>query len=251
VVLGENTPKRGADHVLGAAGDWWDQTAVAVDSTLGVSLLGGTRPDEQTLAVGQDAHDRLRSGHLPAIFTDAFTREESVLWEVFGRRSAATGRGRRPGRRWHQGLAYGQGQQSDKGGRGNGVAGRAVHGTAHLAPVRYLLGYQQINTRVVERHNGPSRLRNQRKVRKTLAVSTARRYHGWRRWRSVGLSHFCRPHRRLTLNKADQVTHRRPAMAAGVTDYLWSTRAWLLRPVLGGAEIIAGHYLVENGVMII
>ena len=37
----------------------------------------------------------------------------------------------------------------------------------------------RVNTSVVERHNGTSRLRNQRKVRKTLAFSKAPRYHCW------------------------------------------------------------------------
>jgi IS1 family transposase len=50
-----------------------------------------------------------------------------------------------------------------------------------------LLGYKQINTSVVERHNGTSRLRNQRKVRKTLAFSKVPRYHRWMSWLSVGL----------------------------------------------------------------
>jgi hypothetical protein len=67
--------------------------------------------------------------------------------------------------RWRQGLAYGQGKKRDKGGRGEGVEVRAGHGKAHLEHVIYLLGDKQINTSVVERHNGTSRLRNQRKVR--------------------------------------------------------------------------------------
>ena len=84
------------------------------------------------------------------------------------------------------------------------------------------------------RHNGTSRLRNQRKVRKTWAFSKARRSHGWRSGLSVGLYNFCWPHSSLKSKQADQVTHRSPAMAAGVTDHLWATREWLLRPVLGG-----------------
>jgi hypothetical protein len=38
-----------------------------------------------------------------------------------------------------------------------------------------LLGYNVINTSVVERHNGTSRLRNQHQVRQTLAFSKATR----------------------------------------------------------------------------
>lgn len=84
--LREKKQKRCADHALGAAGDWWDHTAVAADSKLVVSFMVGKRTYEQTLALVQDTHDRLRSGHLAAIFTDAFASYESALLEVFGRR---------------------------------------------------------------------------------------------------------------------------------------------------------------------
>src|SRR5262245_40621446 len=158
----------------------------------------GKRTYDQTLAVVQDAHARLRAGHLPAMFTDAFASYESALLEVFGHRYPAQGRGRRPVTRWRQGLAYGQVKKSYKGGRVDGVEVRAVHGKAHLEHVLYLLGYKQINTRVVERHNGTSRLRNQRKVRKPLAFSKARRYYCWMSWLAVGLYNFCRRHASLT-----------------------------------------------------
>ena len=118
----------------------------------------------------------------------------------------------------------------------DGVEVRAVHGKARLEHVLYLLGYKQSNTSVGERHNGTSRLRNQRKVRKTLAFAKARRYHRWRSGLSVGLYNVCRPHSSLIIKQADQVTHRSPAMAAGLTDHIWSTRPWLLHPVPGGQE---------------
>jgi IS1 family transposase len=219
---------------LGEAGDLWDHTAVAADSKLVVSLEMGKRTYDHTLAVVQDAKNRLRPGYLPAIFTDAFGSYESALIEVFGRRYPPAGRGRRPVMRWPQGLAYGQVKKRYKGNRVEGVEVRAVHGKAQLAHVLYLLGYKQINTSVVERHNGTSRLRNQRKVRKTLAFSKATRYHRWMSWLSVGLYNFCRSHSSLKISQASQVSHRSPAMAAKLTDHIWATREWLLHPVLGG-----------------
>jgi hypothetical protein len=57
---------------------------VAVDSKLVVSLVVGKRTYEQTLALVQDAKNRLHPGHLPAIFTDAYADYESALLEVFG-----------------------------------------------------------------------------------------------------------------------------------------------------------------------
>ena len=144
------------------------------------------------------------------------------------------GGGRRPIVRWRQGLAYGQVHKSYKRGRVDRVEVRAVHGKAHREHVLYLLGYTQINTSVVERHNGTSRLRNQRQVRKTLAFSKASRYHRWMSGLSVGHDNFCRPHRSLQIKEDNRVTQQSPAMAAGLTDHMWSTREWLLKPALGG-----------------
>ena len=176
-------------------------------------------------------------GHLPAIFTDAYAGYESALLEAFGRRypqprHGVTGRAARPVVRWPQGLAYGQVHKHYKGSRVERVDVRVIHGKARLKHVLALLGYKQINTSAVERHNGTSRLRNQRKVRKTLAFSKASRYHRWMSWLSVGLYNFCHVHRSLRIKQEAQISHRSPAMAAKLADHVWSTRQWLLCPVL-------------------
>jgi IS1 family transposase len=226
-------------HEQNEAGDMWDYTAVAADSKLVVSLVVGKRTQEQTHALVHDARGRLRPGHLPAIFTDAYVGYESALLEAFGRRypvpgDSAKGRAPRSQLRWPQGLAYGQVKKIYKKGRVERVDVRAIRGKARLNHVLYLLGYKQINTSVVERHNGTSRLRNRRKVRKTLTFSKARRYHCWMSWLSVSLYNFCRAHSSLQGKEDVPRAHRSPAMVARLTDHIWSTREWLLCPVLGG-----------------
>jgi hypothetical protein len=181
-------------HEAEVVGDLWEHPAVTADSQLVVSLVVGKRTDDQTRAFVQDAKSRLRQGHLPAIFTDAYGGYESALLEGFGRRYPPQGQGRRPVLRWPQGLAYGQVKKHSQRGRVERIDVRAVYGKARLQHVRSWLGYTDINTSVVARHNGPSRLRNQRKVRKPLAFSTAPRYHRWMSWLSVGLDNFCRGH---------------------------------------------------------
>jgi hypothetical protein len=109
---------------------------------------------------------------------------------------------------------------------------RVIHSKARLQHVLSLLGYKQMKTRVVERHNGTSRLRNQRKVRKTLAFSNPRRYHQWMSWLSVALYNFCRVHRGLTVKQEPQVQHRSPAVAARLRNHIGLVREWLLCPVL-------------------
>jgi hypothetical protein len=106
--LREKKQQRCQGHEAEVAGDLWDHTAVTADSKLGVSLVVGKRPYDQTLAWVQEAKNRLRQGHLPALFTDAYAGYESALLAVFGHRYPPQGPGRRPVIRWPQGLAYGQ-----------------------------------------------------------------------------------------------------------------------------------------------
>src|SRR5262244_127506 len=68
------------------AGDMWDHTAIAADSKLIVALAVGKRTQQQTQTFVNDAKRRLRPGHLPAVFTDAYAGYESALMEAFGRR---------------------------------------------------------------------------------------------------------------------------------------------------------------------
>jgi IS1 family transposase len=174
------------------AGDMWDHTAVAADSKLVVSLVMGKRTQEQTHALVKDARGRRRAGHLPAIFTDAYVGYESAILEAFGRRDPvprlrAKGRAPRPVLCWPQGLAYGQVKKHYQRGRVEQIEVRALYGKARLKHILTVLAYKHINTSVVERHNGTSRLRKQRKVRKTRAFAKTPRYHRWMSWLCVGL----------------------------------------------------------------
>jgi IS1 family transposase len=238
VELREKKQKRCTVEERTEAGDMWDHTAITADSKLIVSLVVGKRTQEQTRALVHDTKKRLRPGHLPAIFTDAYEGYESAILEAFGRRypaphHGAPGRARRPILRWPQGLAYGQVKKHYQGRGIERVEVRPLYGKARLKHVLSLLGYKVVNTSVVERHNGTSRLRNQRKVRKTLAFSKATRYHRWMSWLAVGLYNFCHAHSSLKIQREGQVAHRSPAMVAKLTDHIWSTREWLLCPVLG------------------
>jgi IS1 family transposase len=217
----------------------WDHTAMTAESKLIVSLVVGKRTHEQTRALVHDTKQRLRPGHLPAICTDAYAGSASALLDACGRRSLVPdprrpGRSGRSGLRWPQGLAYGQVKKQDKGRGIERVDVRGVQGKARLQHVFYLLGDKVMNTSVGERHNGTSRLRHQRKVRKTLAFSKATRYHRWMSWLAVGLDNFWRAHSSLKRKYEASVSHQSPAMAAKLADHIWSTREWLLCPVLGG-----------------
>jgi IS1 family transposase/transposase-like protein len=221
------------------AGDFWDHRAIAPDSKLIVSLVVGKRTQEQTQALVSDTQSRLPKGHLPALFSDGYEGYEPSILEALGRRYAApktslAGRPRQGIMRWPQGLAYGQVIKSAKGQFSDGIHLKVIRGKAQLLHTLSLLGYEKINTSSVERQNGTSRVHNQRKVRKTLAFSKSHLYHGWMSWLSVVQYNFCRAHGSLRMKDASGFHHRTPAMASGLTNRIWSTRDWLLSPVLGG-----------------
>jgi IS1 family transposase len=227
--------KNCAEDERDEAGDFWDHTAVTADSKLMVSLVVGKRTKAQTHELVGDAKSRLRAGHLPVLLSDGYEGYESAILDVFGRRypagnSGLKGRPSNPVIRWPQELAYGQVIKSAS----DGIHLKVVRGKAQLQHTLSLLGYDKINTSVVERHNGTSRLHNQRKVRKTLAFSKSSRYHRWMSWLSVVQYNFCRAHGSLRIKDESRIHHRTPAMAAGLADRIWATRDWLLTPVLGG-----------------
>ena len=221
------------------AGDYWDHTAIAPDSKLMVSLVVGKRTQEQTQALVRDTQSRLQKGHLPVLFSDGYEGYEPSILEAFGRRygapkSGLAGRPRLDIIRWPQGLAYGQVIKSTKEQVRDGIHLRVIRGKAQLLHTLSLLGYEKINTSSVERQNGTSRLHNQRNVRKTLAFSKSHLYHGWMSGLSVVQYNFCRAHGSLRIKDERGFHHRTPAMASGLTGRIWSTREWLLSPILGG-----------------
>jgi hypothetical protein len=132
VELREKKQKRCQAEERAEAGDMWDHTAIAADSTPIVSLVVGKRTHEHTQAVVYDAKQRFRPGHLPAMFTDAHKGYESAILPAFGRRYPSphpnrTGRARRPVLRRPQGLAYGQVKKQYKGRGVERVDVRVVH----------------------------------------------------------------------------------------------------------------------------
>jgi IS1 family transposase len=79
VGLCQTKQKRCSAHERQEAGDRWTHTAVAADSKLVVSCVVGKWTHEQTQVLGHDTKRRLRPGHLPVIFTDAYEGYESAI----------------------------------------------------------------------------------------------------------------------------------------------------------------------------
>ena len=91
----------------------------------------------------------------------------------------------------------------------------------------------KINTAFVERQNGTDRNRNGRKVRKTYCFSKDWDTHNAVTYFTLYTYNFCWPVRTLRQCSLDgQWLPRTPAMAAGLTDHVWSLWEWLTLPAV-------------------
>ncbi|MHC4400104.1 MAG: hypothetical protein ACYTG0_10535 [Planctomycetota bacterium] len=110
---------------------------------------------------------------------------------------------------------------------------RVVFGTeaAVMAALKRSKVNRQINTAFVERQKGTDRNRNGRKVRKTYCFSKDWDIHDAVTYFTMYTYNFCWPVRALRQQGPDnRWLSRTPAMAAGLTDHVWSLREWLTFP---------------------
>jgi hypothetical protein len=113
------------------------------------------------------------------------------------------------------------------------VTTRVVYGTvlAVLAALAMSLVSKVVNTCFVERHNGTDRNRNRRKVRKTCCFSKDWQVHESMTYFTMYSYNFCWPVRTLREEVgAKQYRQRTPAMAAGLTDHVWTIEEWVRYP---------------------
>jgi hypothetical protein len=122
-------------------------------------------------------------------------------------------------------LCYAQVDKHREDGRVVEVRRRIVFGSSEV--ITEILGDKQINTSYVERDNLTSRQSNGRLVRKTLSHS--KKDHFLRRHLDLedAVFNFVRPHQSLREELPQPIKGRKwqqhtPAMAAGLTDHVWT-----------------------------
>jgi len=115
------------------------------------------------------------------------------------------------------------------------VTTRVVFGTprAVVAALALSLVSALVNTVFLERHNGSDRNRNRRKVRKTCCFSKDWEVHEAMTYFTMSSYNFCWPVRTLRVQVGEKAYQQRtPAMAAGLTDHVWSIREWAMYPAV-------------------
>jgi hypothetical protein len=164
----------------------------------------------------------------PAIATDGKGAYREAMLKTWGKVPESNGKGRKltalkPGKDWH----YLQVIKKRKGSKLISVKAKVIYGDSE--EVRRLLGE---HTAYIERTNLTSRQMNGRLVRKTLSFSKDLEFLKATTALEDAIYNFTRPVKTLRVElekptKQARWQQRSPAMAAGLTDHIWTVRELL------------------------
>lgn len=199
-----------------------------MDSRLRVARGIAKNETQASLEVFQTLQRRGHPQAPPPTISDGWGGIDEAMLEVYGLVPEYGGRGRpptrkKPGTDWQYVQMV---KQRDEHGRVKGTKLRVVFGTQ--AEVLALLGG---STAYIERSNLTSRLFDGRQVRKTLAFSKDPEMNRAAATWEDSYYNLVRPHKSLRLLVSDQPgirwQHRTPAMAAKLTDHIWTVKELL------------------------
>jgi IS1 family transposase/transposase-like protein len=220
----------------------WEATAIEPKSRLLISFVVGRRNEALIEELMESTKKRLNSPRNLLVMTDGERSYESLFPSVFAEpyRPARKGvRGRFPKVRYRvkRTLAHLQLIKRRQGGRVVGVTSRVAHGSWRRVEKELKdLGYNKPNLSVIERQNGTSRRMNAYLVRRSLAFARTEEGREALGWWSTVVYNFYRTQRGLTVPLSSSEGHRRyqprtPAMAAGLTKFIWTVADVLCYPV--------------------
>jgi len=205
-----------------------------------ISAVPGARTIENTEALVEDTRRRTGGRLMNLMTSDDYPADETAILHAYGvtvipPRTGKPGRPVAPYLVAPAGLNYAVVAKRRGKGRVVEIGTRVVFGT--MASVTRALGLshvsRSINTAFIERENGTDRHRNARKARKTYRFSKDWRHHEAVTYLSLYSYNFCWPVRTLSVEHSDgHRCKRSPAMAAGLTDHVWSMAKWLSRPAV-------------------
>jgi IS1 family transposase len=220
-------------------GDIWLHVAFEPRMKILVAIVPGKRTLENLRKLTQAVHCK-SDGHVPLFTTDEYSSYlDALLWE-YGQLAWVDREGlvgRPSGYSYlipKHALKYAKVKKTRRNGRIEAIETEISIGTK--GKVKQIIDQspcsKTINISFVERSNLHERLNNRRLTRKTLGFSKAMYMHEAQIWLSMGYYHFVRPHFSLTIPPDDGINliQRTPAMAAGVTDHIWSLKELLTFP---------------------
>ena len=205
---------------------------------LAVSLVIGPRTQANAEALWSDFAQRTDQGLPDLITTDEYQVYAGAILSTYGipkafPRTGQRGRPRKSRLVPPKALVYAMVHKLRRQGRVVKVTIRRVFGTARqVAGVLARSGVSRhVNTSFVERFNATIRQHNSRKARKVYTFSKACEPHRAMSWFGISYYNFCRPHLGLRLQEEGRWRVRAPAMAAGLSDHVWTLHEFMRYPL--------------------
>jgi IS1 family transposase len=220
---------RPGDSADARCGDCWDHVALDPEHRLVLSVVVGKRTEENARQLVYELRERTDGRPLNLISSDEYPAYATAIADVYAQALAAAESSPGP---LPEELVYATVHKVREGNRVVRVETRLVFGTlGSLAAALLWAVLDWVNTVFVERSNGTDRHRNSRKVRKTYRFSKDWGVHEAMTYFTLYSSNYCCPVRTLRQEVAPKrYRQRTPAMAAGLTDHVWTLEAWLLFP---------------------
>jgi len=219
------------EKAQGDKGDQWDHVAFASKEKLVVSMVPGKRTEENTKELIEDFSSRVNDGQPPCLMTaDDYGPYSKYILETYGEelRPEPTGRPGRPKKPYKVAppdLLFASVHKKRQKSRVVEVDIHLGFGTekALEEALKNSVVSNSVNVAFIERYNGTDRHFNARKARETYEFSKNVDDHVHQSWLSVSYYNFCWDHRSLRIkNESGTYRHRSPAMAANITDHIWS-----------------------------
>jgi IS1 family transposase len=222
-------------------GDYWDHVAFDPEHKLVLAVVPGARTEENTRAIVAEVKQRVGS-EPPALMTsDEYPAYATAIEEVFSEPVPSPPRGR-PGRprilpehRLPEEVIYAAVHKHRENNRVIAVEQRQVFGSPER--LEAMLGESavshRVNTSFVERQNATDRGRNARKSRKTYRFSKDWQVHEAMTYLTLYSYNFCWCVRTLRVkDEHGRWRERSPALAARLTDHVWTWKEWFTRPAV-------------------
>lgn len=202
--------------------------------------MPGARDIESTEELVDEFRRRTGGRVMRLLTSDAYPAYETAILGAYGEtvtppRTGKPGRPKGPHKVPPASLVYATVEKVRKKGRLVEILTRVVFGTM-AAAAKALAGSRvshAINTSFLERHHLTDRHHNARKSRKTYRFSKDWRFHEAATYFTMYSDNFCRPVRTLREPIGERRYRKQtPAMAAGLTDHVWSISEWITFPVV-------------------
>jgi IS1 family transposase/transposase-like protein len=234
-----------ADERWGFAGSKqqqvWEAEVIDPESRLVIERCQGARDEALLRQLLEGACQRLCYPQGVVLFSDGEASYAKLFPEIFGMayRPARQGSvGRLPGLRYRiaRTQAHVQIVKQRRGGRVVQVDIRLAHGSRKRVERELRrLGYHKPNTSAIERRNGTARRMDAASVRKTLAFARTPETRDARGAWGMCVYNWTREHRSLRHllpqpQGRRKYERRSPAMAAGLSDHLWTIPELLACP---------------------